>query len=124
MAKKIAALDGRHALRDLAHQIEHQQTAVGLQLHPAGALLPRGNFQSLADTFGEKIANFCMERDGLNEAVGGIDPDGMPPAFALQHATLLLQVADEFAAFHAVRQHPGPFLLQGKSTGCAGKLIG
>lgn len=100
------------ALRVLAHRIEHQQTAVGLQLHPDVVLLPKGNFQSLADTFGEKSADFRMAWDGLDEAVGGIDPDGMPPAFALQHAAMLLQMTDEFAAFHAANQRPANFAAQ------------
>ena len=58
-----------------------------------------------------------MTGDGLDEAAGRVDPDGMSPAFALQHAAVLLEMADEVAAFHAVKQHPGRFLLQGKSTG-------
>ena len=73
------------------------------------------DFESFADAFRQETADFGVARDRLDEAVGRIDPDRMPPAFAFQHAALLLQVADEVAAFHAVNEHSGRFFLQGKS---------
>lgn len=81
------------------------------------------NFQSLADAFGEEIADLGVTRDGLDEAVGGIEPDGMTPSFALQHAALFLQMADEVAAFHSAKEHSGRFFLQGKAIEDRGKTI-
>ena len=81
------------------------------------------DFQSFADAFGEEIADFGMAWDGLDEAVGRIDPDGMPPTFAFQHAALLLQVANEVAAFHIANEHSGRFFLQGKSPEDVEKMI-
>ena len=53
-------------------------------------ILWKRDLEPSTNSLGEKIADFRVTRDGLDEAIGGIDPDRMPPAFAFQHAALLL----------------------------------
>ena len=66
----------------------------------SGEYSGRRDFQSFADAFGEKVADLGVPRDGLDEAIGRVDPDGMPPAFPFQPTAVFLQMTDKVAAFH------------------------
>jgi len=41
-----------------------------------------------------------MPRDGLRHAIGRVDEERMPGAFALKDATISPQMAEEFMPFH------------------------
>lgn len=94
--------------------------------HPVPAWSRSGerDFQSFADAFGEKIADLGVTRDGLDEAVGGIEPDGMPPSFAFQDAALFLQMADEVAALHLRKKRSAFAATSGAALDEHGGLLG